>query len=163
MSKDPAENRKLKGIILDGVAQDKKYGDIAKELGIARWTVKKEVIKLQYSRDPGFLAAKKSQKKVQKEKLEKLRSEKNHVKQNKEFIESTGITLKEKTFRNMVDFYQEELLDALDSSDQSIIINKLPKNVKNTLKKNDIITDDSHSKELTQKAERYLKEMVNQD
>jgi len=160
MSKESVEKRTIKSIILNGVSQDKKYSEIAKELGISRWTVKKEVIKMRYNSDPKLKAAKKSQKRVQKEKLEKMRAKMNYFKQNKKFLKLTGLTLKEKTFRNMVEFYQEELLDALKSSDQGTIISNLPKNIRNTLKKNDIITDTSHSKELTLKAESYLKEII---
>jgi len=159
MSKNPVKRRTIKDGILDGIKEDKKYIEIAEELGISKWTVKKEVIKMQYSSDPRLHSAKKIQRKIQKEKFEELRSQMKHVKQNKEFMKSTGITLKEKTFRNMVEFYQEELLDALTSSNQGTAINKLPKNIKNTLKKNDIITDTPHSKELTTKAKRYLKEI----
>jgi hypothetical protein len=159
MSKNPVKRRTIKEKILDGIKKDKKYIDIAEELGITRWTVKKEVNKMQYNSDPRLHSAKKIQKKIQKEKYEELRSQMNHVKQNTEFEKSTGITLKEKTFRNMVEFYQEELLDALTSSNQGTVISKLPKNIKNTLKKNNIITDTSHSKELTPKAKQYLKEI----
>jgi hypothetical protein len=157
MLKESVENRTIKNIILNGVSQDKKYSEIAKELGISIWTVKKEVIKMRYNNDPKLIAAKKSKKRVQKEKLKKKRTKMKYFKQNKEFLKLTGLTLKEKTFRNMVEFYQEELLNALKSSDQGTIISNFPKNIKNTLKKNDIITDTSHSKELTLKAERYLK------
>ncbi len=163
MSNNPVKRRTIKERILDGIKKDKKYIDIAEELGISRWTVKKEVFKMQYNSDPRLHSAKKIQKKIQKKKFEELRSQMNHVKQNKEFVKSTGITLKEKTFRNMVEFYQEELLDALTSSNQGTQISKLPKNIKNTLKKNDIITDTSHTKELTPKAKQYLKTISPQE
>lgn len=159
MSKKPVNRRTIKDKILDGIKKDKNYIDIAEELGITRWAVKKEVIKMRYSSDPRLYSAKKEQKKIRKEKYEELRSKMNHIKENKKFQKLTGITLKEKTFRNMVEFYREELLGALASSNQEIALNKLPKNIKNTLKKNDIITDAFHSKELTPKAMRYLKEI----
>ena len=52
----------------------------------------------------------------------------------------TGMTLKEKSFRNMIEFYKPKLLDVLKSSDQHSVINSLPKSAKNTMKKNKIIT-----------------------
>ena len=50
MSSNPVKRRTIKERILDGIKKDKKYIDIAEELGISRWTVKKEVFKMQSAR-----------------------------------------------------------------------------------------------------------------
>lgn len=151
------EEEELREQILEGIAQDQKNSDIAKDLSISRWTVKKEIRKMRYLGDPELSEAKRARRVVREEKQDRLDSEKNHVKQNEKFKELTGMTLKERSFRNMMEFYKPELLKVMRSSDQNAIINSLPKAVRRTMKKNKIITDSWHTHELTPKAEEYLR------
>jgi len=68
----------------------------------------------------------------------------------------TGITLKEKSFRNMVDFNKHELLKILKSEDQHAEIIKLPTSILKTLKKNGIITKRWQDNEISERAQEYL-------
>jgi hypothetical protein len=68
----------------------------------------------------------------------------------------TGITLQEKSFRNMVDFNKQALLKILRSKDQQAAIIKLPTNTQKTLRRHGIITERWHDNEVTIRAEEYL-------
>jgi hypothetical protein len=68
----------------------------------------------------------------------------------------TGISLQEKSFRNMIDFNRHELLKILKSKDQHAAIMKLSKSVQKTLKKNGIIVKRWQDNEISERAEEYL-------
>jgi hypothetical protein len=68
----------------------------------------------------------------------------------------TGITLQEKSFRNMIDFNKYELLNILKSNDQHAAIMSLPENIKKTLKRNGIITKRWQDNEISDRAQEYL-------
>jgi hypothetical protein len=68
----------------------------------------------------------------------------------------TGITLQEKSFRNMIDFNKHELLKILKSEDQHAAIFKLSTSIQKTLKKNGIITRRRQDNEITERAQEYL-------
>jgi len=68
----------------------------------------------------------------------------------------TGITLQEKSFRNMIDFNKHELLKILKSEDQNAAIFKLSTSIQKTLKKNGIITKRWQDNEITERAQEYL-------
>lgn len=156
VQENSSEDEDLREQILEGIASDRNKTDIAEDLGISRWTVKKEIRKMKYLGDPDLSEAREARQKVREEKQERLDSEKKHVKQNERFRELTGMSLKEKSFRNMIEFYKPELKRIMRASDQNSIINSLPKAVRRTMKKNKIITDTWHTHKLTAKAEKYL-------
>ncbi len=161
LTEDSADIERRRTLILNGIAQDQKYSDIANNIGVSRWVVIKEVGKMRYNSDPALKKAKKKQKKIRHEKNEDINSKKIHVQHNNKFLESTGITLEEKTFRNMVEFYQVELMNVIDSQDQNSVINSLPKNVRKTMIRNKIVTDNWHTHKLTPKATKYLDMLMN--
>jgi hypothetical protein len=106
--------------------------------------------------DLGLIQAEKAQALVREKKDLLIIKEKRHFKQNERFQSMTGITLQEKSFRNMIDFNKHELLKILDSKDQNTAISRLPKSIKRTLKNNGIITEGWHECELSLKALDYL-------
>jgi hypothetical protein len=106
--------------------------------------------------DLGLQQAEKAQAQVREKKVSLLEKEKKHFKQNERFQRITGITLKEKSFRNMIDFNKHELLKILKSKDQHVAIGKLPKSVRKTLKQYGIITNVWHKGEITLKTLDYL-------
>jgi hypothetical protein len=75
---------------------------------------------------------------------------------NDRFLRMTGMTLQEKSFRNMIDFNRHELMKILNSKDQNAAIMKLPKSVRKPLMRNGIITSGWHSREITSHALEYL-------
>lgn len=120
--------------ILEGISKDRNIKEIATNIGVSRRQIIRDVWYMRKRRDPGLL-------KAQEKASEKLKQESNFLqnKQNRAFIELTGKTLKEKSFQNMVDFYRPELIRILKSEDRKLSISRLPKSVKRTLIKNDII------------------------
>ena len=106
--------------------------------------------------DLGLIQAEKDQVLVREKKALLITKEKRHFKQNERFLGMTGITLQEKSFRNMIDFNKYELLKILKSEDQHAAIIKLPASIRKTLKKNGIITKRWQDNEITIKTRDYL-------
>jgi predicted ArsR family transcriptional regulator len=110
------EKRRL--IILTGISQDLTHSEIAAQLGTNRWSIKSDIKFMQHNGDLEFKQAEKAQLRVQEKKVLLSSREKNHFKQNERFQSMTGITLQEKSFRNMIDFNKHDLLKILKSKDQ---------------------------------------------
>jgi len=106
--------------------------------------------------DLGLKQAEKAQVQVREKKVLLLTKEKKHFKQNERFLSMTGMTLQEKSFRNMIDFNKHELLKILKSEDQHAAIIKLSTSIRKTLKKNGVITKRWQDNEITERAQEYL-------
>jgi hypothetical protein len=156
MLENTIARKKRRHIILKGISQDLKHSVISAQLGTSRWVILGDIRAMRRNGDKGLKQAELVQVQVQEEKVLRLRKEKNHYKQNERFLGMTGITLQEKSFRNMVDFNKDELLEILRSEDQHASINKLSTSVQNTLKKNGIVTKRYHDNEITMRAQEYL-------
>jgi hypothetical protein len=139
--------KKRRLIILKGINQDIKHSEISVQLGAKRWVIKNDIKFMRRNGDLGLQQAEKAQAQVREKKVSLLEKEKKHFKQNERFQRITGITLKEKSFRNMIDFNKHELLKILKSEDQHVAI---------ILKKNGIITKKWQDNEITPRAEEYL-------
>ena len=72
------------------------------------------------------------------------------------FLSMTGMTFKEKSFRNMIEFYKPELKKIIESEKQYIAIMNLPKNIRRTLKNNGIIAYGRKNLRITSDARKYL-------
>jgi hypothetical protein len=148
------EKRRL--IILKGISQDLKNSEISAQLEANRWVVMGEIKFMRRNGDLGLKRAEKAQVQVRKKKVLLFTKGKTHFKQNERFLGMTGISLQEKSFRNMIDFNKYELLKILKSEDQHAAIIKLPKSIQKTLKKNGIITKRWQDNEITIKTRDYL-------
>ena len=91
------EKRRL--IILEGISQDFKYSEISAQLGANRWVLKSDIEFMQNNGDLGLRQAEKVQAQVREKKVLLFTMEKTHYKQNERFLDMTGITLQEKSFR----------------------------------------------------------------
>ena len=148
------ENRRH--IILKGISRDLKHSEIAAQLGVNRGLITSDIRFMRRNGDFGLIWAEEAQGQAKEEKVLLLKKEKNHFKQNERFLSMTGITLQEKSFRNMVDFNKRALLKILRSKDQQAAIIKLPTNTQKTLRRHGIITERWHDNEVTIRAEEYL-------
>ena len=148
------EKRRL--IILKGISQDLKNSEISAQLGANRWVVMGDIKFMRRNGDLGLKRAEKAQVQVRKKKVLLFTKGKTHFRQNERFLGMTGISLQEKSFRNMIDFNKHELLKILKSEDQHAAIIKLPKSIQKTLKKNGIITKRWQDNEITIKTRDYL-------
>ena len=106
--------------------------------------------------DLGLKQAEEAQDKVQEKKVLLFNRERTHFKQNERFLRMMGMTLPEKSFRNMIDFNKQALLKILKSVDQHAAISKLPKSIRKTLKNHRIITKRWQDNEITDRAVEYL-------
>jgi len=148
------EKRRL--IILEGISQDLKPSEISAQFGANRWVIMGDIKFMRRNGDLGLKQAEEAQVQVREKKVLLFTREKRHFKQNERFLGMTGITIQEKSFRNMIDFNKHELLKILKSEDQHAAIIKLPKSIQKTLKKNGVITKRWQDNEITEHAQEYL-------
>ena len=111
---------------------------------------------MKYNGDPELKQAQMTRDKIRAEKRSHIVREKTHVKQNERFQRMMGMTIQEKTFRNMIDFYKPELLKILRSSDQNAAIMKLSRSVRKTLILNGVIAYERNHREIASDALEYL-------
>jgi hypothetical protein len=156
MSENKSARNKRRLIILEGISQDLGHSEIAAQLGANRWVVRSDIKYMQRNDDPGLILAKEDQAQIHEKKALLLTEETRHFKQNQKFKSMTGITLQEKSFRNMIDYNRHELNNILRSEDQNAEIFKLSKSVQKTLKRNGIITKRWKDNEITERAQEYL-------
>jgi hypothetical protein len=136
--------------ILDGISQNRSYLEIAYQIGIRRRELIRDISAMRRTRDPGLLdAQRKAEDKIDEEKRSASK------RRDKIFYEMTGMTLREKTFQNMVNFYKPELVRILNSGDQISAIRELPMSVRKTLTKNHILTKGGNI-QISQKARDHL-------
>ncbi len=156
MSNSIHERQERRPIILEGISQDLKQSEIAAQLGVNRWVIINDLRYMRYNGDPELKQAQKTQDQIRAKKQSILTSEKTHAKHNERFLRMTGMTLQEKTFRNMIDFNKHELMKILKSKDQNTAIFRLPKRIRRILMHNGIITKGWHRREITAQARKYL-------
>jgi len=143
------ETRRLH--ILEGINEGFAYSKIAAKLGVHTWVVMRDLKRMRHNRDPELKQAiRKGQERVQVKKQSAASLP------DKRFHSMTGMTLKEKTFNNMMTFYEPELTKILKSNNECAAIRDLPKSVRRTLKHNGIIVQGWRTPEITALARTYL-------
>ena len=156
MLENISARNKRRVIILEGISQDLGHSDISAQLGVDRWIVRNDIKYMQRNDDLGLRLAKEDQALIREKKVLLLTKGTRHFKQNQKFQSMTGITLQEKSFRNMIDYNRHDLLLILRSEDQNAEIFKLSKSIQKTLKRNGIITKRWKDNEITEHAQEYL-------
>jgi len=151
---------KRRPTVLKGISQDLKDSEIATKLGVNRWVIKSDIRFMKNNGDPELKHAQKAQELVQEKKRLDFIKEKKFTKHNDRFLNMTGMTLKEKSFRNMIDFHRHELTKILKSRDQNAAIKKLPKSVRRTLIHNGIITKGWRACEIDSNVRKYLRNIT---
>ena len=137
-------------VILEGISQNVGYTELASQLDVSRREVIREVKNLRRSRDPGLFEAKRAARAMVDE--EKRSASK---KRDDRFFRMAGMTIREKSFQNMVQFYKPEILSILESEDQEAAISEIPQRVRKILRKYDILTGRSYP-EISQSARDQL-------
>ena len=156
MLENISARNKRRPIILEGISQDLKHSEISAQLGAHRGVIKSDIKFMENNGDLGLMQAEKAQAQVREESVLRVAKEKRHFKQNERFLGMTGLTLREKSFRNMIDYNKRDLLEILKCEDQHAEIIKLPKSTRKTLRRNGIITKRWQDNEITEHAEEYL-------
>jgi len=150
MSNVIRERQERRLILLEGISQGLKHSEIATQLGVNRWIILHDLRFMRNNGDPELKEAQNAQ--------EQIRVNKPSVASisNEKFLNMTGITFQEKSFRNMIDFNKPVLMKILNSKNQNAAIMSLPKSIRKTLKNNGIITKGWHTCEITLKTLDYL-------
>ncbi len=144
--KNILEEKHRKQEILDGISQNLSYRQIAYNIGIRRRALIRDINAMRRTRDPELLDAQRvAENRIDEEKKAASKT------REKKFYDMTGMTLIEKSFQNMVNFYKPELIHIINSDDQIAAVRKLPTSVRKTLTKNNILTKRGNV-EVTQKA-----------
>jgi hypothetical protein len=137
-------------VILDGISQNVGYTELASQLGVSRRKVIREVKTLRRRRDPELFEAKRAAKvRVDEEKLSVSR------KREERFFRMTVMTIHEKSYQNMVQFYKPEILSILESEKQEAAVSEIPQRVRKILRKYNILTGRSFP-EISQRAQDQL-------
>jgi hypothetical protein len=143
------EERRL--LILKGINQDRSSLEIAAEMGVGKWIVLSDLRAMKYNKDPELKQAyfeKETRANADKQSQINLRDERFH--------HMTGKTFQEKNFENMINYYKTELQAIYKSKDECTAITGLSKDVRKTLKHNEILTGRKGNNQLTAKARDYL-------
>ena len=156
-SEKELQNRLL--TILKGVSQGLLDSEIAAQLGVNRWTIRKDIRLMQHHRDPRLEQAESTREVLRSEKMARLMDQRVHVKQDERFVGMTGITLEEKNFRNMIEFHRSQLMRIMRAEDQGTAIMVLSKGDRITMLHNGIISGQRGSTKtwkITKRAKEYL-------
>ena len=143
------ETRRLN--IIEGINGGFAYSKIAERLGVRLWVVMRDLKRMRHNRDPELKQAyMKAQEQAQAKKQSVARLS------DERFRSMTGMTLKEKTFSDMMSFYEPELIKILESKNECDAIRDLPKSVRRTLQHNGIIVQGWKIPEITPLARIYM-------
>ena len=145
------ETRRLD--ILDCIKKGYGVKEIAKRLEVPRWTIMKDLKRMQYYRDSELKDAyiyAKEQSQLKKQIIANQSDER--------FQRMTGMTFLEKTQNNMLLFYRPELKEILKSDNEGDAIRELPSSVRRTMKRNGIITAGWKYLQITEYARAYIKD-----
>ena len=146
----PEEQERRRQALLNGIRQNHSYGEMAAKLGVRRGELIRHLKAMRRSGDPELRDAQRvAQAKIKEEKRPASK------RQEERFQDMTGMTLKEKSFQNMVHFHRHELMNILRSGDREAAIRDLPKSTRRTLIHNGILTD-RNKPEITQQAREQL-------
>lgn len=123
---------------------------MAAKLGIRRSDLIRDLKAMRRNGDPDLLEAQRIGKARTKEEKRLLSK-----RQEDRFQNMTGMSLKEKSFQNMIHFHKHELMNILRSGDSEAAIRDLPKSTRRTLIHNGILTK-RNKPEITQQAREQL-------
>jgi transposase len=138
-------------VIIDGYKNGLTNENIAAKLGVNSRVVRRDVKRMLHTRDQELREALRTAK---EKVLEKKLSIANRP--GERFLRETGMTFQEKTFSNMMSFYNAEIRKILMSNKQGVAIRALPGSVARTLRRNGIIARGFKTPLVTQKARAYL-------
>ena len=138
-------------MILKGISLDHTSIEIATEMGVAKWIVLNDLRAMKYNKDPEL-----KQVYLDKDTRAHAYTQSQTNLRDERFHHMTGKTFQEKNFENMINYYKVELQRIYKSQDERIAISSLSKNVRRTLKRNDITTGHGRREKLSGKTRDYL-------
>ena len=135
--------------IISGIDQGHTSTQIAAELGVRKWRVLNDLRAMNYNKDPEL-------KQAYLNKETRANANKQSQIIDDKFHSMTGMTIQQKNFENMINYYKAELRMICESKDECIAIMGLSSLVRNTLKRNKILAWHSRKMHLSAKARDYL-------
>ena len=151
MTNTKEERDARRTVILEGLNNGLSKEKIAEKLGIHPRMVRRDLNRMQHTRDPEL---KQAQTNARDKALEAKEMLSNRA--GERFKRITGMTFQEKTFSNMMSFYETEIRQIMKAKEQDLAIRSLPSSVVRTLKRNGIIAAGWKSPQVTQKARMHL-------
>jgi hypothetical protein len=152
-----SKQAKRQTAIIEGISRNLKPSEIASKLSVGKWVVVKDIKKMRYQKNRELEKAYETAEKRRNENKAKPIA----VRAEKRFKEMTGMSLEEKTFINMLQYYKPDLLEILNSKDENLAIQRLPSSTKRCLKKHDLITS-GWKGSINKKVRKYLRDQDHQ-
>ena len=137
--------------ILKGINDGFTRLQIAEKLCVRPWIVTTDLIRMKRNRDPELKQAYITANEIFQAK--KLKRANRH---DDRFRLMTGMTLKEKTFNNMMSYYKPELRKIINSKDETVAIRSLSKSVRKTLNNNGILLKGWKKPLISTRARTYI-------
>ncbi len=138
-------------MILEGISQDLNNLEIATQMGISRWVVMRDLRSMKFNKDPELKKAYLDQ----EARLVASKLSISNVRDDR-FQLMSGMSITDKNFENMVNFYRPELMKILESKDEYVAITNLSKSVQRTLLHNEIIAGRKYRRQISSRARGYL-------
>jgi IS30 family transposase len=146
------ENRDARRLdILDGLNKGLSHEKIAEKMGIQPRMLRRDLKRMRHIKD---LELRQIQKNSEAKAI--VDKEENANRAGERFKRITGMTFQEKTFNNMISFYEPEIRKILRAKEQDVAIRCLPSSVYKTLKRNGIIASGWKTLQVTQRARNHL-------
>ena len=137
--------------ILEGLTDGLSNAKIAEKLGVHQRLVRRDLARMKYSQDLEL-------KQVQTDAKEKALAAKEKIsnRSGERLMRLTGMTFQEKSFNNMISFYEPEIRKIMKAKNTDVAIRNLPSNVAKTLKRNGIIISGWKNPQVSQRARTCL-------
>jgi hypothetical protein len=151
MLNDVREPKERRLAILKGIGQNLNILDIASQLGVNKCLVMSDLRHMRYNKDSELKQAYEDRFArilANKRSLTKIRNEKIRL--------MIGMTIEEKNFENVVNFYRSELMKVLESKNEGSAIKGLSHSVRNSFENYEIIDWRTNNHLISPKARAYL-------
>lgn len=151
MSNDVREPEERRLAILKGIGQDLNISDIASQLGVNKCLIMSDLRHMRHNKDSELKQANEDRFArilAKKRSLTKIRNERIRL--------VIGMTIEEKNFENVVNFYRSELMKILGSKNEELAIKGLSRSVRRSFEKNEIIDWRTNNHLISPKAHAYL-------
>lgn len=125
--------------ILRGIGMDLTDAQIAAEIGIKRWEVRREMKLMRSNMDRRLLEAERSRMEIRTENESKHDDDSVHKVLDERFKRMEGMDLQTRSFLNMISYYEVDLRRILVSKDEKTAAMSLPRSVRRVLINNEIL------------------------
>ena len=151
MSNDVREPEERRLAILKGIGQDLNILDIASQLGVNKCLIMSDLRYMRYKKDSEL-------KQAYEDRFARILANKRSLTKirNGKICLMIGMTIEEKNFENVVNFYRSELMKVLESKNEGSAIKGLSHSVRKSFENNEIIDWRTNNRLISPKARAYL-------